>query len=97
MAQPKPAKQTHLEYLLTTIEKEPDDAVAPLAAIFRDTREQIARGELTEQQVRDKLNPLKDEAVAKARCKYRTEQLLIATIDYVIDPERKIRGYSSTG
>lgn len=89
----KTPKQSHLDYLLTTIESEPDPVVSRLGPLFKETHNLFVSGTITEEQVRSGLTFLKFVTAQKAEAKYRTDQLLGAAIDYIINPEFKVQDH----
>lgn len=84
----KPPKQTHLEYLLTTMEKDLDEIIRNVYPVFRQARDNLVARTMTADDVRYELTWLRNDVVLKAKAKHHTEKLLDATIDYIINPDK---------
>jgi hypothetical protein len=86
----KGPKQTHLEYLFATIKSEQDQNVSRVAPLFEAAHSLFEKNDLTETQLRNGLEFLTMLTVSMAENRYRTNMLLNATTDYIIDPNHTI-------
>lgn len=86
----KPKKQPWIDYLLDTIEKDNDPYISGASTNFNFAYAEFKEGRLTETELRKTLGDTKQYIVGVARAKHHTDKLLSATIEYIIDPERKV-------
>lgn len=89
----KAPTQSHLEYLLSTVEHERDINVGRLGPLLRTTLKLYEDHLIDENQVRNGLLFLKTISLPVVENKYRTEQLLNATIEYIINPNLTIKDH----
>jgi hypothetical protein len=83
-----PITQSHIDYLLTTIDNDMDKEISMCGPIFRQSREQFALGILTENEVREGLGYLVKLVLPRTTAKFHAEKLFNAAIDYIIDPTK---------
>lgn len=88
-----PPRQSHLDWLLSTIESEPDPAVSRLAPLLRESRKLFQAGAIKEQHLREGLVFLKLLTMQTAIAGHRTRTLLDATIEYIINPNLTIKDH----
>lgn len=89
MSAPK-VRPPWIEYLLYDIRTDSDPAINKYIALFEKVFEKRKANQLTEDQIRGILTPIRDFIVEDARAKHHAYKLITATIEYIIDPEKKI-------
>lgn len=93
MTDTKAKPQSHLDYLLTTIEGEMDIEVTKYAPTIRAIADAFKTGLINGEDAHDALIVIRRISQNKAQNWYRTNMLLAAVTDYIIDPQRKIHDF----
>ena len=91
MSNPKPPKQSHIDYLLTTIETDHDKAISQHGRFTRAVKQSFVDGQLTEEEVRTSLSVVKKIVVSNAMQKDHARKLFDATIEYILTPDKKVQ------
>jgi hypothetical protein len=81
--------QPWVDYLLGEIEKDRDPALNSQGAEIRAMYQRLQSQQQTEWAARAQFAVIRKDVLETCAVKHHTEKLLDATLEYIIDPERK--------
>lgn len=79
-----------LEYLLDCISGDADTALSNVGDKFREARTNFQGGRMSEVELRTSLTEISNDVIANCKAKHHVEKLLNATIEFIVDPEKKL-------
>lgn len=80
----------HIDYLLHVIDTDQDKEIQSVGIVFRRFREDYNAGKINDHEVRMALGIISRQAIERCKAKYHASKLFEATIDYIINPNRKV-------
>jgi hypothetical protein len=83
--------QAWIDYLLSEIAKDIDPVVRSTYKEVVALRGRFLAGDITEDQLRVEFNIIRDEILPICAVKHHTQKLMDATIEYIIEPNKKLQ------